>query len=279
MFTFNENRVVSGDGSKLSVYSWENPKSSNSPLCLIVHGMAEYGLRYKRFVQDMESTNWSFAAYDMRGHGSSDGKRMRMASMEEPLDDLRSVLQSLIGRNEKKRRIVLLGHSFGGLVAALYADKYPDELSGLILSSPALGMYFLFPFMDKFIEFLHFLVPSVVIPKPVQPQKLSHDPQIQSDYVSDPKIYKFVGVDFLYSMLKGIKYAENNIRRLGVPLLMVLAGDDKIVDNRKNVAFFNGLEDKDKEIHICDGLLHETLNELRRQESIERMKKFISERL
>ena len=221
MFTFEETSIFSGDGSKLAVYSWENSQSSNSPLCLIVHGMAEYGLRYSRFVKDMEGTDWSFAAFDMRGHGSSDGARMRMASLTEPLDDLHSVLQSLRGQLQRKRRMVLLGHSFGGLVATLYAALYPDELSGLILSSPALGMHFLFPFMDKFIDLLHFLLPSAVIPKPVQPHKLTHNPQVQSDYISDPNIYKFAGVDFLFHMHEGMKYVERNVRHVGVPLLMI----------------------------------------------------------
>ena len=140
-------------------------------------------------------------------------------------------------------------------------------------------MHFLFPFMDKFIELLHFLLPNAVVPKPVQPHKLTHDLQIQSAYISDPNIYKFVGADFLYHMQEGMKYVERNVRHVGVPLLMILAGEDQIVDNRINLNFYNRLDDSDKEIQVFEGLRHETLNELRRQEPIERIKRFLSERL
>lgn len=36
-----------------------------------------------------------------------------------------------------EERLVLVGHSFGALVAALYAAEFPDRVSGLVLESPA----------------------------------------------------------------------------------------------------------------------------------------------
>jgi len=274
LFTFTESRISAADGIKLAVYRWEN-ENKQAPICLIVHGMAEYGLRYRRLVEDLEKTGWAFAAFDMRGHGYSEGSPMRMKSIDEPVLDLAEVTHFLRGQDGRKRTVVLLGHSFGGLIATLYASKSPADLSGLVLSSPALGMYFLFPFMDKVIELMHGLIPDRVIPKPVHSEKLSHDPAVQNAYRQDKLIYKFVGIDFLYQMLKGMRFVEKNMYQIHVPLLMILAGNDQIVDNRKNIAFFNRLTGAPKEIQIFDGLLHETFNELGRAKSIDRLRHFL----
>lgn len=52
--------------------------------------------------------------------------------LAEQLADLERVRRAL-----GQQRVVLVGHSFGGLVAALYAAEFPDHVSGLVLVSPA----------------------------------------------------------------------------------------------------------------------------------------------
>ncbi|MBI4430903.1 MAG: lysophospholipase [Candidatus Omnitrophica bacterium] len=275
MFKFSESRILAPDGCKLAVYTWKQAADSEGPLCIIVHGMAEYGLRQGRLVRDLENTGWSFAAFDMRGHGYSEGKPMRMQSIAEPVRDLHCVLNFVRGKELRRRPVVLLGHSFGGLVSLLFAHWFPQDISGLILSSPVLGIYPLFPFTDRLIELLYQIFPDIVVPKPVRPNKLTSDPEVQKQYISDPKIYKFTGIDFLYHMLLGMRYVERNIRLLPMPMLMILGGRDEVVDNRKNIDFFNRLGNSAKEIQICDGFMHETFNEMGRERSIQHVRQFL----
>jgi len=55
-----------------------------------------------------------------------------LAGLVEEIEELRLALGG--------RRIVLLGHSFGGLVAQLYALRHPGALSGLVLVASAAGL-------------------------------------------------------------------------------------------------------------------------------------------
>ncbi len=275
MFTFTESCIRTSDGIKLAVYRWERKDNEKAPICFIAHGMSEYALRYKRLVDDLEETGWAFAAFDMRGHGYSEGEPMRMKNIDQSVLDLAGAVEWARGQGGN-RPVVLLGHSFGGLLATLYASKFPHNLSGIILSSPAFGMHFLFPCMDKAIALLRRIVPGRTIPKPVRPDRLSRDPAVQNAYREDKRIYKFVGVDFLYEMQKGMRFAEKNISELRIPLLMILSGTDEVVDNRKSITFFDRLLCADKEMKMLDGFRHETFNELDRSQPVQLVKQFLN---
>jgi pimeloyl-ACP methyl ester carboxylesterase len=67
--------------------------------------------------------------YDLRGHGRTGGSALSEYSMEVYVDDLRALVAAL-----ELDRPVLCGLSMGGMVAQLYAARYPDEIAGLLLA-------------------------------------------------------------------------------------------------------------------------------------------------
>lgn len=70
--------------------------------------------------------------YDQSGTGLSDRReRPKDTTIATHLQDL-EVIRARIGAD----RVVLIGHSFGGLLAALYAAEHPDRIERLVLSSP-----------------------------------------------------------------------------------------------------------------------------------------------
>ena len=72
--------------------------------------------------------------YDQRGSGKS---------LETPIDDSHINIEQFTDDVEAVRRelglehFVLMGHSWGGLLAMNYAAKYPDHLTKLVLLTPA----------------------------------------------------------------------------------------------------------------------------------------------
>ena len=78
-------------------------------------------------------------APDLRGHGQSDKPSGRY-SMAQVLDDLRVTL-NVLGVSDK---VVLIGHSFGGALAAEFAARWPERVEGLILVATS-GEYKLNP--------------------------------------------------------------------------------------------------------------------------------------
>ncbi|MBC6607510.1 proline iminopeptidase-family hydrolase [Hymenobacter sp. BT188] len=85
-----------------------------------------------------------FIYYDQLGCGNSDNpKDTAMWSLPRYVEEVEQVRQAL---NLTKDNFYLLGHSWGGILAAEYALKYQDNLKGLIISNmmmsvPEYGKY------------------------------------------------------------------------------------------------------------------------------------------
>jgi proline iminopeptidase len=66
--------------------------------------------------------------YDQRGCGQSDYAKLGGYTIEQAVDDL-DRLREALGLN----RWVVLGWSYGGVLAQCYTARYPDEVAGLVL--------------------------------------------------------------------------------------------------------------------------------------------------
>jgi len=66
--------------------------------------------------------------YDRRGYGKSSHQRGPF-SVEEQINDLSDVIQ----QTTQGEPLILIGHSFGGVVALSYAQRFPDAIAGLVI--------------------------------------------------------------------------------------------------------------------------------------------------
>ena len=71
--------------------------------------------------------------YDRAGNGFSDPAG-RASDATNAIADLHALLHA---SGLSKNRIILVGHSLGGLYATLYAETYPREIAGVLLVEPA----------------------------------------------------------------------------------------------------------------------------------------------
>ncbi|TCN53875.1 proline iminopeptidase [Flavobacterium circumlabens] len=78
--------------------------------------------------QKLANLGFYVIAYDRRGEGRSADPDAKF-TYEEAFQDLNTIYKKY---NLKKA--VLLSHSFGGLVATLYTEKYPQNVSALVLA-------------------------------------------------------------------------------------------------------------------------------------------------
>ena len=97
-------------------------------LCL--HGIEAHGLRFLGMASYLPGVQ--VVAPDLRGHGRS--PMTGPWSLDQHVADLLPLLAEL-GPDT-----VVLGHSYGGLVAWALAGAAPSQLSGLVLVDPAIGI-------------------------------------------------------------------------------------------------------------------------------------------
>jgi proline iminopeptidase len=74
--------------------------------------------------------------YDQRGCGQSDYESGSGYCVDQATDDL-DHLRAALGIDQW----VVLGHSYGGLLAQCYAMKYPENLKGLVLTCASTGLH------------------------------------------------------------------------------------------------------------------------------------------
>lgn len=114
---------------------------------LYVHGWSDYFFQ-KRLARFWTSRGARFFALDLRKYGRSlrDGQTPGyVADLAIYDEDIGAALEAM-GRGEEgaesARRLLLLGHSTGGLTLSLWASRHPGSADAVILNSPWLEFQF-----------------------------------------------------------------------------------------------------------------------------------------
>ncbi len=114
--------VPLADGRRINVERWDG---RGSPLVLL-HGLLDSSQGWKGLAQ---ATHRPCYAVDLPGFGASDGpSRARLSAYA---DDIVEAVAAIGVRD-----FTLVGHSFGGGVAAAMAERIPDEVATLVLMAP-----------------------------------------------------------------------------------------------------------------------------------------------
>lgn len=248
------------NNAQIHYQSWkaDNPRG----VIVIAHGLGEHSGRYDNLVKIMQDDGVSFYALDHRGHGRSEGKRGHVGSFSEYTEDLKTLFR-LVQKENQAVPVILLGHSMGGVIAFQYALKYPQDISGLILSSAGLIPAGELPIWKKLLAgVLSKIVPSLAMSNGLNSSDLSHDQAVVDAYVNDPLVHDRVSsrwfVEFTRAGMESLRRASE----LSMPLLVIHGADDKIVDFRGSKEVMANASSLDKKFYLFEGLFHETMNEV-----------------
>jgi len=108
----------------LSGLSWGE---EDAPTVLCVHGHREQCLVWAPLAEDLATRGLRVLAPDLRGHGrSAHEEGVGGYSVGNTLRDLDQLLAQV-------GRVVLLGHSLGGMLSLVLASLRPAQLAGLVL--------------------------------------------------------------------------------------------------------------------------------------------------
>ena len=259
-FSEDDGCVTTSDGLVLRFRQWSLQGATKARV-VIVHGVAEHSGRYGHVARRLADAGYEVVAYDQRGHGRSEGRRVSVDSFARYSDDLETI-RRLDNRPRVARPTFLIGHSMGGTVALAHALEHPDAWHGVVLSSPSVDPRHGVPGALIAVGRLAARVaPRLGVIK-LDVRGVSRDPAVVAAYRADPLVHHGPLTAALGAAL--IDRAAEFPREaptLAVPLLVLIGGADQLVDPSGMRALFPRFGSQDKSLKEYPGLAHELFNE------------------
>jgi pimeloyl-ACP methyl ester carboxylesterase len=100
---------------------------TGSPTVVFQNGLGQVSVSWSRITQQVSRTT-RVCVYDRAGQGWSD-------DVTAPQDGVAIAddLHTLLERSGEEGPYVIVGHSAGGPYSMIYADRYPDDVAGMVL--------------------------------------------------------------------------------------------------------------------------------------------------
>jgi alpha-beta hydrolase superfamily lysophospholipase len=269
-------RSLTGGGSAY----WQAwlPEGDARAVVVIVHGLGEHSGRYHHVGRRLAGAGFAAYAADHRGHGRSGGRRANIGRMAVVVGDLAGFVRFAAERCPGVR-VFMLGHSPGGLIALQYATGDVPELAGLVLTGPLVQVESGSPVLERMAGVLSALAPNLGVLM-VPPDAVSRDPAVVAAYRADPlvhhgKVPARTGAEILATT----RALPARLPRLRIPLLLIHGTCDRLAPAAGSQLVHDGVASPDRTLRLCDGLWHEVMNEPERDEILDEIVGWISDRI
>ena len=105
----------------------------NKPSILLMHGSGLTHIVWSLHEQFYSSQGFNVLSVDIPGHGNSEGPALK--SIEEISDWVKALM-----KKTDIKKIIIIGHSQGGLVGIDFASRYPELTNKIVLVSSSYKM-------------------------------------------------------------------------------------------------------------------------------------------
>ncbi|HVH10024.1 MAG TPA: lysophospholipase [Gemmatimonadales bacterium] len=268
--------LTAPDGTQLvyDAYEAATPRAA----VLALHGWWDHAGRWRETGERLAAAGYSAYLLDLRGHGRSGGRPGHLTRFSQLLGDLQAFRRVIRIRTERPQ--VLLGISFGALVALRYLETQPsDPIAGAVIAGPWLGLAFRPPAWKLVAgRLLADLWPTLPIPVRLDPETLSRDPAVNQAFTEDAAVHGLMTP----GAWREIQWAQRAVaadgHRIEAPLLVLLGGEDRVVDAQLARAFAAGLKGT---VHVrwYPEMYHEVLHDPQRDQAFQDLTAFLAGKL
>jgi pimeloyl-ACP methyl ester carboxylesterase len=264
--------LVNDKGVHANVYNADGKDGT----VFFIHGMSTYLDAYKKLF-DMIPT-YQIIGIDLVGHGLSFGPpgtincTKQINTVTYILDNLNLIDESF--SNIKCNDIILMGHSYGGLISSLLTQKY--EFKKTILLNPSLFLsdnsldffklsgkifYSIPTFVFNTIDYIFSFIPTVlVLYNTVDPSLFTYTNNVQNtiNHNNDVNITRFMPASDIFTIIVGQYQSLNNIKNFKNKIIMILGDNDKLLNNEMIKNAYGGYAN----IKTLQNMGHEMYNEV-----------------
>ena len=269
-----EGGLTGVDGVELFWQGWL-PEDDPTGLLLVSHGIGEHSGRYRSVVDELVPDGWAVYGLDHRGHGRSGGTRVHVRRYQDLVDDVETFRTAVVARHPGLP-VHLLGHSLGGQIALAYAVANERELTGLVLSAPALVSdavpQAVVPVLSVVARFL-----PTIRPVGIDDSKISSDPAVVADYREDPLVHHGKPTLALGAAIyEQMDRLPGRVGDLRLPILVQHGTADALTDPAGTRKLASASGSPDTTVRWYEGLWHEIYHEPCRAEPLADLREWLA---
>ncbi len=252
---FARRTYTTGDGYRCHYRDYPTAGTPRGQV-VFVHGIQSHAGWYEHSCRRLSAAGFAVSFLDRRGSGENAEARGDTPSFRRLLDDIAEFLRPL--RRDQTLPIFLAGISWGGKPVVALQRRHPGLVDGLALLCPGFRPQ-VGPKRKERLAILwsRLTAPRRLFPVPLSdPQLFTATPRWQQFIREDPLSLRQATARFFVESVRLDLYLRFAVARVNVPVLLLLAEHDRIIDNARTRAFVEGIPAADKEVHEYAGAHH-----------------------
>lgn len=219
---------------------------------LVIHGFSSSSIEMEELVADLNlEPKFDVFAFTLSGH--KDGK-LKGVSKEDWKDDVEEWMMYLLSQGYRK--VYLVGHSMGAMLAVELAVKY-KQVKKLVLVSP--GVY-----CGSFLQMAEDIAHPI---KAIKEEDSSYQNMIRKLFRVNRKAHK--------ELRKLIAEERPLLDEVTCPILVMQGDKDEVVPKKASYYAYRHVKSKKKELIIVEGGRHNLLLGSRRRDCIRYIHKYL----
>ncbi|HIF9177553.1 TPA: alpha/beta fold hydrolase [Photobacterium damselae] len=268
------------DGLRIGWMAMTHTK--NDKVIVVVNGRIESYWKYQETIYDLFQQGYDVFSLDHRGQGVSDRLTTihdlgHIAEFDDYVTDLKTLFDQIITPRGYQQHF-MLGHSMGGTISSLFLSRFPNIIDRAAMTAPMHGIYLDNPVMKKISYPLLRLIDSLQ----TQPQyTFTQKGYMAKPFIDNPYTHSEVRYQWFRDLYQhkpelqiggpssrwvwqGMRASQHCIEQatnIQAPLLIIQAGNDRIVDNDKQQQFLAAMQPGKGQLITIDGANHELLFE------------------
>lgn len=270
-------QIARGDGKDSSQpitgRSWGTASECRAA-ALLIHGLGAHSGWFEALGRRLKVRRLYAVAPDHVGFGKR--RKETFESFHQWLDDT-ATAYNFLREKVGDKPIYLMGNSMGALVALKLANRIKPN--GLVLFSPGFDGH---PQTFDLLFRLHSVWTAMVSPEtelalPYAPDQVTRDPSVRKWIEADAERRFKLPAKMLFELLMLSQDVQNRVRNAPCPVLMLTAGNEKIVNNKVNDTVFQKITAPSKQKHVYNEAWHDLMFDPVIDDLVERVSTWITE--
>jgi alpha-beta hydrolase superfamily lysophospholipase len=237
-------------------YRWKyrryDPPAEPRARVVCVHGIQSHGGWYDYSCRRIAEAGFVVYFLDRRGSGLNDQDRGDAPSFRRLIDDMAEFLQPQAHGLQPVGLLPthLIAISWGGKLAAALLRRRPGLVDGLALLCPGFRAVVRPPLRDRLgVAWSYLTAPRRLFPVPLNdPELFTTSPEWLRFLRDDPLAVREATARFLANSVRLDGYLRFVPRHVTVPVLLLLAGRDRIIDNAATRRFVESFATTDRTV-------------------------------